>query len=157
KDRDEALVYFPIIQKSGKVVAEREAYTSSAGKIRGKTVAKEPKQDLALIQLESVPHDAKAILLASDSPSPGQRLHSIGNPGASGALFVYTQGTVRQVYQKKFQAADKSGDNGFTVDAQIVETQSPVNAGDSGGPVVNDRGELVAVTQGHLNDAQARL
>jgi S1-C subfamily serine protease len=157
RERDEVRVFFPIMNKNGKVVAERQAYLDSGARIKGTVIAKEPKHDLALIRLDMVPNDARAIPLAGDSPSPGQRLHSIGNPGASGALFLYTQGNVRQVYQKKFIAADGKGDNGFTIDAQIVETQSPVNAGDSGGPVVNDRGELVAVTQGHLNDTQARL
>ena len=30
----------------------------------------------------------------------------------------------------------------------MVETSSPTNLGDSGGPMVNDHGELVAVVQG---------
>ena len=33
-------------------------------------------------------------------------------------------------------------------ESMVVETTSPLNPGDSGGPVVNDRGELVAVTEG---------
>ena len=36
-------------------------------------------------------------------------------------------------------------ENGQTVEAMFLETQKPVNPGDSGGPTVNDRGELVAV------------
>lgn len=160
-DKDEALVFFPIIQKDkGKtrVVPERDAYTKGGKAIKGKIVARESKKDLALIQLEAVPEGAKAMPRAREGPDPGQRLHSIGNPGASDALWVYTSGTCRQVYHKKFVAGSKrAGDNGFEVDARIVETQSPVNSGDSGGPVVNDKGELVAVTQGHLEDSQARL
>jgi S1-C subfamily serine protease len=35
--------------------------------------------------------------------------------------------------------------NGQAVNCRVVETSSPTNGGDSGGPVVNDRGELVAV------------
>jgi len=59
---------------------------------------------------------------------------------------VYTSGTVRQVYRKKWVAGDEH--KVFHLDAEIVETQSPTNAGDSGGPLVNDRAELVGVTQG---------
>jgi len=156
RERDDALIYFPIINKNGKVVAERETYRTSGAGIKGKVVAREPKHDLALIVLDAVPPDARPIPLAADSPGPGQRVHSIGNYGASGALFNYNTGNVRQVYQKKFMAADGKGENAFAVDAKIVETDNPINPGDSGGPVVNDRGDLVAVTQGHLNDAQAR-
>jgi S1-C subfamily serine protease len=155
-ERDDVLIFFPIIQKNGDVVAERSTYRKSATGIRGKVVARESKKDLALIQLEALPRDARALFLARESPKTGQRLHSIGNPGTSDALWVYTEGTVRQVYHKQFRTTGKN-DEGFEIDARIVETSSPVNAGDSGGPVVNDKGELVAVTQGHLADSQARL
>jgi S1-C subfamily serine protease len=153
-NKDAAVVYFPIYVKNGEVVSERKIYTSGKTGIPGKVVARDSKKDLALIQLEVVPKGAQEVVLAAKSPSPGQRLHSIGNPGASGALWSYTQGTVRQVYTKKWRIR---GDDAFDIDAKIVETQSPINQGDSGGPVLNDRGELVAVTQGHVNDDQARL
>jgi S1-C subfamily serine protease len=157
-DKDEAFVLFPIIKKDGEIVADRKFYLEKGARVRGKVVAKEPKHDLALIQVETIPPGVKPVPIAAKSPAQAQRLHSIGNPGASGALWVYTEGTVRAVYQKPpFKIVGKNGEGSFTIDAKIVETQSPVNQGDSGGPVVNDRGELVAVTQGHLNDAQARL
>lgn len=157
RNRDEAIVFFPIMKQKGEIVAERDFYRKEGARIRGKVIARDVKKDLALIKLELVPDKAKALPLATESPSPGQRLHSIGNPGASGALWVYTQGTVRQVYHKKFRTGDKGEKDSFEVDARIVETQSPVNSGDSGGPVVNDRSELVAVTQGNVSEDQARL
>ncbi len=153
RDNARAQVYFPIIQK-GKPIAERTAYMKGGKPIPGKVIAKDSKRDLAFIQLEGLPPDAKALKLAKDSPSPGQRVHSIGNPSASGALWVYTSGSVRQVYHYKYMSG-KDGDGGFEVDARIVETQSPTNPGDSGGPLVNDRGELVGVTQGSRLGAQA--
>jgi len=62
------------------------------------------KRDLALIQLEgAIPTEARSLKLSKESPSPGQRVHSVGNPGASGALWVYTPGSVRQVYHHKFE------------------------------------------------------
>jgi S1-C subfamily serine protease len=155
-NKDQVLVYFPIFQK-GKLVAERNAYMQGGGKpIHGHVRVKDSKRDLAVIQLDALPPDAKPLKLANDSPSPGQRIHSIGNPGASGALWVYTPGSVRQVYHQKFRTSGSDGENGFEVDARIVETASAVNSGDSGGPVVNDKGELVAVVQGHLEEAKAR-
>jgi S1-C subfamily serine protease len=155
-DDDTGFVSFPIFQ-NGKLVAERDAYRAPGRRIPAKVVARDPKRDLAVLQLEGpVPAEARAVKLAKDSPSPGQHVHSIGNPGASGALWVYTEGSVRQVYHNKIRSMDRETGKGFEIDARIVETQSPVNAGDSGGPVVNDKGELVAVVHGHLSDAQAR-
>lgn len=155
REDDRVLVHFPIYI-NGKPVAEKKAYAANRS-IPAKVLAREPRRDLAIIQLEgAVPTEAKALKLAKDSPRPGSRVHSIGNPSASGALWVYTEGSVRQVYSKKFTTRGKDGEAPFEVDARIVETQSPVNAGDSGGPVVNDKGELVAIVEGHLEDSQAR-
>jgi S1-C subfamily serine protease len=156
KDREAAFVMFPIMEK-GAVVPERDVYLKRGRRVKGKVIARDSKRDLALIQLESVPEGAKPLYLAQQSPSPGQQVHSIGNPGGSEALWVYTPGSVRQVYHSKFMTGGKDGEDGFQVDARIVATQSAVNPGDSGGPVVNDRGELVAVVQGHRPDTQARL
>jgi hypothetical protein len=155
-DKDSAIVYFPMYEK-GKLVAEKQTYMTRGHAIPGKVIAKDSKRDLALIQLEgSIPSEAHSLKLSKESPSPGQRVHSVGNPGASGALWVYTPGSVRQVYHHKFRAAAQNGEDLFEVDAKIVETASGVNSGDSGGPVVNDKGELVAVVQGHLDEAKAR-
>jgi S1-C subfamily serine protease len=153
-DQETALVHFPDFQK-GKLIAERSYYrerVNSGDAIPAKVIAKDGQRDLALLQLAHVPKDAHYLHLATNSASPAQRVHSIGNPGQSGALWVYTSGTVRQVYHNKWMA--RMGKRVHQFEAQVVETQSPTNPGDSGGPLVNDRGELVAVTQGIAVNAQ---
>jgi S1-C subfamily serine protease len=153
-DDDKVIALFPVYQK-GQLVAERKFYSDLIGAKKvhvGKVIAKDMQHDLALVQLETMPSDVVPIRLARESVGPGQRVHSVGNPGGSGALWVYTSGTVRQVYRKQWRA--KSGDEILEFDSKVVETQSPTNPGDSGGPLVNDRGELVAVTQGGAVDGQ---
>jgi S1-C subfamily serine protease len=156
RDSEYVLVAFPFYQNGKTVaVAERTYYQkllSSGGGIRGKVIAREPKCDLALIQLERVPEDAWQLPLARESPLPGQDVHSVGNPGQSGALWVYTAGKVRQVYHHKWRAG--IGNDYLDLDAEVVETQSPINRGDSGGPLVNNKVQLVGVTQGHMVNAQ---
>jgi S1-C subfamily serine protease len=150
---EKVIVAFPVFQ-NGHAVAERGHYVNliSRGGIHGQVMAWDEKCDLAVIQLERVPEDARPLPLARESPSPGQDVHSVGNPGQSGALWVYTAGKVRQVYHHTWHSG--SGQDRLDLDAKIVETQSPINRGDSGGPLVNNKAELVAVTQGHLLDAQ---
>jgi S1-C subfamily serine protease len=153
RENDQVTVIFPVFNK-GKVVPERDFYLQLYQQrrgIKGKVIAKDKKRDLALIQLEAVPEGVHALRLASSSVSPGQDVHSVGNPGRSGALWVYTAGKVRQVYHKEWRS--KMGEDELHCDAQVVETQSPTNPGDSGGPLVNNRCELVAVTQGISTDA----
>ncbi len=149
-DRKETWVFFPIVE-NGKIVAERQRYAEQMRKnpamaYRGRVVARDPKADLALVQLDRLPPDAVALKLAKESARPGERVHSVGNPGVSDALWLYTSGTVRQVYQKRWEVRDQT--QVYHHDARILETQSPTNPGDSGGPLVNDQGELVGVTQG---------
>jgi hypothetical protein len=146
-DVDRALVLFPHTER-GKVVAERDYYLERLKRygIWAKVVARDKKADLALIQLEGLPAGVVPIKLAPASAEAGQNVHSVGNPGDSGALWVYTAGKVRQVYHKKWKA--KVGDDTLTFEAEIVETDSATNPGDSGGPLANDKGLLVGVTQG---------
>jgi S1-C subfamily serine protease len=150
---DRASVYFPAYRDGKDVIAERAYYRQHRERaIRGRVVARDPQADLAIIQLDRVPDGAQALVLAPRSPAPGQSVHSIGNPGGSGALWVYTPGRVRQVYHKRWQA--ELDGRRATFEAKVVETDSATNPGDSGGPLVNDRVELVGVTQGGAVNAQ---
>ncbi len=137
--------YFPMY-KDGSLVAERPTYLKEGRAIEGELIDSDPKCDLALVRLSAVPGGAAALVLAPQSPAIGETIHSIGNPGAIDALWVYTHGTVRAVH--RFRERDG------VFEARVVETQSPVNAGDSGGPAVNDRGELVAVVSRGRRDAR---
>jgi serine protease Do len=158
-DSDEVLVIFPSYDVKGKLIAETAHYVAGAKQLQrdgrlvaGRVVGRLRERDLALIELTQVPKDARALPLAAESAKPGQRVHSIGNPASSDALWVYTRGAVRQVYMRTFLL-----DGDFKVRARVVETQSPVNHGDSGGPVVNDRGELVAIVQSTANADKVHL
>ncbi len=146
-ENDHATVVFPGYRE-GKLVAERGDYNRQLPKIeiKGRVIARDKQHDLALIQIESAPDGTPALPMAENSPSPGQTVHSIGNPGGSGALWVYTPGKVRQVYHKRWKA--KLDNQVAEFDGTVVETDSPTNPGDSGGPLVDDHGELVGVTQG---------
>lgn len=153
-DVKKATVYFPVFRDK-KPISEKKYYLErdKLG-IPGEVVELDKQADLALIRVDRVPEGVPQLPLAAESPDPGQAVHSIGNPGKSGALWVYTPGKVRQVYGKKWKAKlDEKTTASFQ--AKVIETDSPTNPGDSGGPLVNDKGQLVGVTQGAALDAQA--
>ena len=148
-DSDE--VFFP--QFEDKLVLDKARYYAKSKanpeKYRAKVLAVDESRDLALMQLNVVPKGAQAIVFSKDSASPGERVHSIGNPGGSGALWVYTSGTARTApYRRQWTSTSGSGLS-LHHDAFIIETQSPTNPGDSGGPLLNDRAELIGLTQGN--------
>jgi S1-C subfamily serine protease len=152
---DEAILLFPAFTIKKELIAERKHYlnaVNSAG-VPGKVIARDKSRDLALIQLSQVPDGARAVSISPGSASPGQNVHSVGNPGGSGALWVYTPGKVRQVYNKEWSVA--SPEEVMNFKAKIVETDSQTNPGDSGGPLVNEKGLLVGVTQGGAVGANA--
>jgi S1-C subfamily serine protease len=148
------MIFFPEY-KAGQLVVERDHYLKQVKPYPGKVIHTDPKRDLALVQVESIPEGVVELKLAAQAPDIGDRVHSVGNPSpASDALWIYTAGTVRTAYQKKM-AYDQAEDKGLVFDARIIETSSPVNPGDSGGPLVNGAGEVVGVTRSYAT--QGRL
>ncbi|HVK14331.1 MAG TPA: tetratricopeptide repeat-containing serine protease family protein [Gemmataceae bacterium] len=134
--------------RDGRPLAEPGDY-QRVRRLRAEVIDADGPRDLALVRLRArPPAGVVALKVAPLEPRPADRVHSIGNPDASGALWVYSTGTVRQVYRKDWRFAD-----GLARSARIVEMQSPINPGDSGGPVVNDAGELVGVVSGKKADA----
>jgi tetratricopeptide (TPR) repeat protein len=135
-------VVFPLYQ-SGAVIADKKDYIRYDRPIRGWVLATDPKRDLAVIEVEVVPHAATALKLAADSLCPGEHVQLIGNPGSSELLWAHNEGTVHQVVSRKLE----DGRNHRILDALLVEirTRTSVIPGYSGGPAVNDRGELVGV------------
>jgi hypothetical protein len=153
-NNDRVTVLFPTYRDK-KLVAERDFYRERLkreGGIRGKVMVRDKLRDLAIIQLDEVPDSAVAMALAPESVMPGNSVHSVGNPGDSGALWVYTPGKVRQVYHRKWKS--RLGNDEMTFEADVVETDSATNPGDSGGPLVNDKSQLVGVTQGGSTTAR---
>lgn len=137
--------------KDGNLISELNHYQARVLRkdfIQGKAVATDPTRDLAIVQLQSpVPAGYLALRFASTEPPQGSDVHSMGSPGGSGALWLYTKGNVRSIYQKEW----KAGGPGMPVTshrARVIETDSATNPGDSGGPLVNDRADLVGVVQG---------
>jgi S1-C subfamily serine protease len=154
-DEDTAAIFFPAY-KGNDLITSPEWYIKNKEKqaVMGKVVARAKDRDLALIKLAKVPGGVHEMPLALRSPKVGETLHAVGSSGlATGALWRYSKGEVRQVFVRKF----KCGAPPFEVNARVVETQIPINKGDSGGPVMNARGELIAVTQGFQDDTMQRL
>jgi S1-C subfamily serine protease len=142
-DASEVVVYFAACDENDRMLTDRRVYIANLESFQnsgiasiGHVVERLKHKDLALVQLEQLPAEAQAVRLAEAGSRPGDRVHSIGN-SSDEALWRYTPGEVRNIYRRK----DGS------LDAYVVETTSPVNPGDSGGPMVNDNGELIGVVE----------
>jgi HEAT repeat protein/S1-C subfamily serine protease len=140
-DADQILVFFPVFEGDTPITNPAH-YRENIQKlgIPAHVVADDSTRDLALLQLNVVPSQARVLPLARQSPRPGHTVYSIGNSSVStGSLWRYTIGQVRQLRLMEEQV------DGRLFRAMVVDTQSPINPGDSGGPMVNEHVELVAV------------
>jgi S1-C subfamily serine protease len=137
-------VLFAQFNEAGEVITDKGHYEKHKEQlaIKGKVVYESVERDMAVLQLARLPEGVLALPLAARNPLPGQEVHVIGNSSTSfGGLFGYNAGRVRNV----FRWVLRSG----AIKADVVAHYCPTNQGDSGGPVVNQRGEVVAfISQG---------
>jgi S1-C subfamily serine protease len=144
-DMREVQVYFPDF-RDGRIVTDRSYYLNHVIPMVGTVLDADVGCDLALVQVDRVPDHAVALPLAAEGTQQAERVHTLGgNPKGSDGMWIYTSGNVRQVYETYL------GNGGY---AQAIEYDMPTNPGNSGGAVVNDRGEVVGVHEAGHPDAQ---
>jgi S1-C subfamily serine protease len=99
-------------------------------------VDKNEQLDLALLRLEAGPRPR--LTLASATPRIGSRVYLVGSP--RGLDFSLSEGLISQIR---------------TLDGvRYYQLSCPVSPGDSGGPVLNDRGEAIGVLSWRKADAE---
>jgi S1-C subfamily serine protease len=99
-------------------------------------VDKNEKLDLALLELETAKRPR--ITLASTTPRIGSRVYLVGSP--RGLDFSISEGLISQIR---------------TLDGvRYYQLSSPISPGNSGGPVLNDRGEAIGVVSWRKADAE---
>ena len=154
-------VQFPRYTKAGQMITNPKNYMDNiplGQAIKGTVRHRDKNRDLALVELERVPAGNTAIPLAKDSPGQGTTVWTIGSPGAVEQLFSITEGKVRAVGVEEHMVRGGTPDSMFRVRAKMVTATNPTNPGDSGGPLFNKKGELVAVTEsGHRSAVQVNL
>ena len=99
--------------------------------------------DLALIKLmNTTPVKIKPLNLAqSTSLKIGQDVHAIGHPNG-GSDWTYTRGYIGQLLNDH----EWGYDDGINRKAKLViQTQTPIAPGSSGGPLLNDEGLIIGV------------
>jgi tetratricopeptide (TPR) repeat protein len=147
--RDQPLtVIFPIFQ-AGRPVAEvafyREQHRLLQAKgvqVQGCVLASDARRNLALVELATVPDGVEDVKFAATSPAPGEPLHALGHPLRMEVLWVYTAASVRQLGHANL------GQTRDGPDPAVLILQAPLGEGDGGGPLLNDRGELVGIVSG---------
>jgi S1-C subfamily serine protease len=145
-------IYFPEFDNNSELIVRSDAYKLKPG-YKGRVVMREERADLALVQLDNLPEGVQPLSLAKTKAQPAQQVHSVGNPGASKGLWIYSPGKIRQVFQDNWDINDDLDGKTHHYNAMKIETDSAINPGDSGGPLVDDRCAMVGVAHGHVLNA----
>jgi serine protease Do len=106
---------------------------ADGGTLRAERIGSDPDTDIALIKVESPRPLAFAALGNSDSLRVGEWVLAIGNPLAY--EHTVTVGVVSFIGRKLF---DSSLD-------RYIQTDAAINFGNSGGPLINGRGEVIGI------------
>jgi serine protease Do len=115
--------------------ADRVTVTLSDGRAeRATVVGIDPAIDIALLKISTTEPLAVAPLGRSDALRVGEWVCAIGNP--LGYVHSVTVGVVSFLGRKVF---DQSLD-------ALIQTDAAITFGNSGGPLINDRGEVVGMT-----------
>ncbi|MDN5913724.1 MAG: trypsin-like peptidase domain-containing protein [Pseudonocardia sp.] len=102
-------------------------------------VGTSPSYDLAVIKLQNVSGLTAATLGQSSEVSVGEQVVAIGSPqGLSGTV---TAGIV----SAQNRTVTAGGDGGAPVVYNGLQTDAPINQGNSGGPLVNLAGQVVGI------------
>ncbi|MGI4829612.1 MAG: S1C family serine protease, partial [Janthinobacterium lividum] len=104
-------------------------------KYKATVVMIDKPHDLALLSI-TAPNLTPATLSESGGLAVGQRVYAIGNPfGLSGTM---TRGIISAIRSIATQ-------NGNPIE-DAIQTDAAVNPGNSGGPLLNSRGEVIGIT-----------
>ena len=135
-----------VIDKAGHVVTnyhvvegseDVQVNFSSENGMEAELVGVDPSTDIAVLQINARDRALTPIPLGdSDAVRVGDAVVAIGNP--FGLERTATAGIVSAL-QRQIRAP-----NGFTI-FKAIQTDAPINEGNSGGPLLNTRGQVIGV------------
>jgi len=146
------------------VVSDNQAgytvYTSEGQKYEAKVLALDPVQDLAVIKISrpsGTPSNDGAVfkpvkLGDSSGIQLGQTAVAIGN--ALGQFSNTISVGIVSGLQRTISASDQAGSLSETLEG-IIQTDAAINSGNSGGPLLNLKGEVIGINTAMAQGAQS--
>ena len=136
------------------VVADTEAdytvLTNDGKKYSAKVIARDPAQDLAILKIEKANESFKVVKLGDSSKLQiGQTVIAIGN-----ALGEFKNTVSVGVISGLGRTITASGGGLVETLEDIIQTDAAINQGNSGGPLLNLKGEVIGVNTAMALEAE---
>lgn len=94
------------------------------------------QNDLAILSVPTI--FGKSLSLVSNNPEIGEKIYAIGNPkGLSGTISEGIVSGIRNLENK-----------------ELIQITAPISPGSSGGPVINNAGQVIGVAVGTITSGQ---
>ncbi len=116
--------------------------TSDGEELEAELISKDTQNDIAILKLNSVPVDIQANMFFGDSSKmkAGDKVFTIGYPLSNilGQKPRYTEGVINSLY-------------GVQDDPRLFQISVPIQPGNSGGPLFNEKGEIIGIVMSSLD------
>jgi S1-C subfamily serine protease len=114
-------------------------------------IAEDPDSDLAVLRVDAAAEELHPLTLGDSALLRiGDPVIAIGNP--YGLYNTLTTGIV-SAKGRTGESMRESGESGFYLLGDMIQTDAAINPGNSGGPLLNLKGEVVGVNRSILTDS----
>lgn len=123
-----------------KNATEIQVYFTDGSAAEAELVGYSQHDDLAVIKVDR--QRLTVAVMATEECYVGQRVYAIGHPGSTLLAWTTTEGIVSYVDRE----LPLYGEDGDVLGKRVLlQTDTTVNPGNSGGPLVNERGQVVGI------------
>lgn len=137
---------------SGKKLSKCYITLEDGEEYMGQVVWTDPNLDLSIIKINISKQMNYAKLGDSDSLKIGQGVYAIGNPLGAEFQKTVTYGIVSAL-DRTIKVTDEE-DNKSSYMEELIQTDASINAGNSGGPLVDTNGNIIGITTIKITDAE---
>lgn len=124
---------------------EIEIIMANGTKVKAKLIGKNATKDVAVLRISSADVTSTATFVNSSDVEPGQQVLAIGSPLGSDYASSLTSGIVSAVNR---QIDDDP------IKLSAIQTDVALNAGNSGGPLINMAGEVIGINSMKISSTE---
>lgn len=107
--------------------------------------------DLSILKINTMREMEYAQLGNSDNIKIGQEVYAIGNPLGAEFQKTVTSGII-SAKDRTIKIEDE--EKGISYMEELIQTDASINAGNSGGPLINKNGEIIGITSIKITNAE---